>query len=401
MSRGPLLHLVGISHHTADVSVRERLALSADDVARRLEAAAAAGRSLVVLSTCNRLELYSWDDRDQEPELRRLAVEREVELGGALLYRRGGEPAVRHLFTVAAGLDSQVVGELEILGQVRRAHRLAAAAGATTWELDLTFAAAVAAGRRARRDTVLGRHPSSVSGAAVQHAALCFGGSLAGAQALVLGAGEVAAGALRALEVQGAARVVLVSSRSERCTALAAAVPGVQAVAVGWDRLSHELAGADLVIAATGSRRPVLDAAALGRAIGRRADRGIVVLDLGVPRNIDPAARDVAGVRLFDLDDLRLLHCPAVGPAAPELDEIARLLDRELARYTRSLQRRAAAPELAELHRLGSALAREEAERALAELGAMPEEQAVVVRRMAERLARRLLYPASRTLRES
>jgi glutamyl-tRNA reductase len=132
-----------------------------------------------------------------------------------------------------------------------------------------------------------------------------------------------------------------------------------------------------------------------------RTDRGLLVLDLGVPRNIEPAARDVPGVRLFDLDDLRLQHCPAEGPAAPALEAVGRILERELARLDRALRRRAAAPELAELHRFGAVLAREEAEHALAELGALSEEQSAVVRRMAERLARRLLYPASRTMRES
>jgi glutamyl-tRNA reductase len=239
-----------------------------------------------------------------------------------------------------------------------------------------------------------------VSSAALEHAERCLGGSLGGASVVVLGAGEVAGGVLRALEGRGARRVALVSRRSERCIALVASTPGANVVAVGWDRLEDELAEADLAITATGSRRPVLGAAALVRALAGRDTRGLVVLDLGVPRNVDPAARDLSGVRLFDLDDLRLQHCPAVGPAAPALDEAARVLDREIARFDRALRRRAAAPELAELHRLATALAREEAERALAELGAMPEHKSAVVRRMAERLVRRLLYPASRTLRD-
>jgi glutamyl-tRNA reductase len=400
MSRAPALHVVGISHHTAEVGVRERLALSADEVVRRLEAEASAGRSLVVLSTCNRLELYWWGEAEPAHHLQLLAGEREVAPSESLLYRRDGLDAVRHLFRVAAGLDSQVLGELEVLGQVRRAHQLAAAASATTWELDLVFSAAVSAGRRARRDTLLGRHPVSVSGAALQHAVLCMGGSLAGTSVLVLGAGEVASGVLRGLDGHAASRVALLSRRTERCAALATACSGARAVPMPWDRLAAELPEADVIMAATAARRPVLDARALSTAVAGRAERGILVLDLGVPRNVDPAARDVPGVRLFDLDDLRLQYCPAVGPAAPELDEAGRVLEHELARFERTLRHREAAPELAELHRLGTALAREEAERALAELGAISEEERAVVRRMADRLARRLLYPASRVLRE-
>lgn len=401
MSRGPDLHVVGVSHHTAEVAIRERLALSTEEIARCLQAEATAGRSLVILSTCNRLEFYWWGSADREPEFRRFAAERAVSLDPTLCYRHDGEPAVRHLFRVAAGLDSQVMGEVEILGQIRRAHRLGAAAGASRWEMDLAFAAAVTAGRRARRHSVLGRHPASVSDAAVQHAARCVGGSLAGSSVLVLGAGEAAVGVLRALEMQGgAARVTLSSRRTERCRALAASVPRANAVAADWSSLGEELARADVVAAATASRRPVLDAGALAEAVrGRNQHFGLVVLDLGVPRNVAVAARDIPGVRLFDLDDLRLQHCPATGLNAPALDAVTHTLERELERYGRALRRRDAAAELAELHRLGAVLAREEAERAIAELGTIPEEHGEVVRRMAERLTRRLLYPASRTLR--
>jgi len=398
MSRLCPLHLVGVSHHTADLAMRERLALSADDVARRLEGESAAGRSLVVLSTCNRLEFYLWGDAEQEAQVRQLAAERDVDLRGSVLYRRDGMDAVRHLFTVAAGLDSQVMGEIEILGQVRRAHQLAAAAGSTTWELDLAFAAAATAGRRARRNTALGRHPASVSDAAIQHAERCLDGSLAGARVLVLGTGEVAAGVLRSLEGRNAGRIALLGRRADRSAVLASSMSGFTVVSGSWDGLTKELARTDLLVAATASRRAILDAAVLSRAVAGRAEPGMLVLDLGVPRNVDAAARDVSGVRLFDLDDLRLQYCPAVGPAAPALDEVGQVLDHELVRFDRELRRRGAGPELAELHRLGASLAREEAERALAELGTLPDAQRAVVQRMADRLARRLLYPASRAL---
>jgi glutamyl-tRNA reductase len=401
MARDPQLHVVGVSHHTAEVGVREQLALSAEDMSRRLRAEAAAGRSLVILSTCNRIEFYWWGGEDQESEFRQFAYDRGVELNPALLYRRDGDAAVRHLFAVAAGLDSQVMGELEVLGQVRRAHQLAAAAGASTWEMDLAFAAAIAAGRRARRDGVLGRHPASVSGTAVQHAARCLGGTLADASVLVLGAGEVAVGVLRAIESQGgAARVTLLSRRSERSRVVAASVPGARAVCYSWNGLPQELMQADVIITATGSRTPVVTADGLAHALaGRSSEVGLVVLDLGVPRNVDAAARDLPGVRLFDLDDLRLQHCPAPGPGSPALADVTAMLERELDRYGRALRQRDVSAELAELHRLGAALAREEAERAIAELGSVPDDKSDIVRRMAERLTRRLLYPASRTLR--
>ena len=400
MSGAPALHLTGISHHTADVAIRERLVLSSDALAARLRAEATSGRSLVILSTCNRFELYWWGEGDQEAQLWALAAERGVAVPRSQVYRYDGVEAVRHLFAVASGLDSQVLGELEILTQVRRAHRLAAMAGATRSELDLAFAAAITAGRRARRESMLGRHPAAVSAAAVQHAARCFGGSLAATRVLVLGAGQVAGGVLRALAAHGAGSVVVVGRNPERCAALAAAIPDAGARVAPWDHLEAAIVDADLVLAATAAHSPVLGEANLPAALATRTTP-MVVLDLGVPRNADPAVRDLPGLHLFDLDDLRLQHCPAEGPASPALDEARRVLEHEIGRFERALRRRAAAPALAELHRIGAAMAREEAERAVAELGLGSEEKSEVVRRMAERLARRLLYPASRTFQDS
>jgi glutamyl-tRNA reductase len=400
MSGAPALHLTGLSHHTADVAIRERLVLCPDTVSLRLQAAAAAGRSLVILSTCNRFELYWWGDDDQEAQLWALAAEHGLTIPRSQVYRYDGVEAVRHLFAVASGLDSQVLGELEILTQVRRAHRLAVMAGATRPELDLSFAAAITAGRRARRESLLGRHPASISAAAVEHAAHCFGGSLAASRVLVLGAGQVAGGLLRSLAPHRPGRVIVLGRNPERSSALAAATPGAGARVGRWEGLKEAIGDSDLVLAATASQRPVLDETNLPAALAGRPTP-MVVLDLGVPRNVDPAVRDLPGLHLFDLDDLRLQHCPAEGPASPALDEARRILEHEIGRFERALRRRAAAPALTELHRLGAAMAREEAERALAELGLGSEEKSEIVRRMAERLARRLLYPASRTFQDS
>lgn len=393
-------HLVGVSHRTADVSVRERLALSTDDILRRLMVERGAGRSLVVLCTCNRLELYWWGEHDQEARLQALAAERELALQPSTIYRLDGPAALRHLFAVAAGIDSQIFGEVEILGQVRRAHDAAREAGTTTPELDFAFTAAVAAGRRARRETALGRHPGSISEAALQHAKRSFDGSLAERRVLIVGAGEVAESLLRALAAEPVAGVTLVGRSEQRAAELAKSVPRARATPLGWEGLPAALGGADVVVAATSSRRPVLAVDQVAAAVAVRPDASIVVLDLAVPRNVDPAARDVPGVRLYDLDDLQLQHCPAVGGGSAAMDEIDRVLDEELARFRRQLRHRAAAPRLAELHRLGAELAREEAERALAQLGTVSERDREVVRRMAERLAKRVLYPASRRIRE-
>lgn len=394
MLPGASFHVVGISHHTSGIELRERLAFSPAEVAAWLQGQAAAGGTALLLSTCNRFEVYWSGDLDFEAWFRDLALARDARLGEEFLRLDGGE-AVRHLFHVAAGLESQILGETEVLGQVRRAYDAARAAGTTGRIMDAIFSAALVAGRRVRRETILGRHPASVSSAAVDVAGSVTGG-LAGARALVLGAGEVAEGVLKALHGRTAG-TALINRHPERAVALASAWG---AISGSWDELDALLASADLVFVATGADHPLVSAARLAEAIGPGA-REVAVFDLSVPRNVDPAARSVPGVRLFDLDDLQRLRCPVDGFASPAIDHARSVLDQELGRLDSALRARAAAPRLAELHRMATLLAEEEADAALAQLGDLGEREQRVVREMAERLVRRVLYPVSRSVRAS
>jgi glutamyl-tRNA reductase len=394
MLRDVSFHVVGVSHHTAGIELRERFAFSSAEIAAWLQGQAAAGSTALLLSTCNRCEIYWTGDLDLEAWFRDFAVSRGACLGDALL-RLDGEEAVRHLFDVTAGLDSQILGETEVLGQVRRAYDAARAAGTTNRLIDSILSAALVAGRRVRRETMLGRHPASVSSAAVDVAASAAGG-LAGARALVLGAGEVAEGVLKALHGRTAA-TALVNRRPERAAALASAWG---AVSGAWDELDALLTASDVVFVATSAGHPVITAGRLAEAV-RPGGRELSVLDLSVPRNVEPSARSVPGIRLFDLDDLQRLRCPVEGFASPAIDLARHVLDQELERLATALRARAAAPRLAELHRMASRLAEEEADVALARLGGLDEREQQVVREMAERLVRRVLYPVSRTVREA
>jgi glutamyl-tRNA reductase len=394
MRSEPSFHVVGISHHTAKVRERERFALTPAEISALLNEQYLAGRTGVLLCTCNRCEYYWSDAQDGEAWLRDLARTR----GGTadtVLVQHDGIAAVRHLFVVTAGLDSQVLGETEILGQVRRAYDVARGAGTTTPEMDLILSAALSTGRRVRRDTVLGRHPASVSSSAV-NLMVDRWGTVGSRPVVVLGAGEAAEGVLRALREQGAGDVTLLSRRPERSRALAQAWG---AKAGGLDAMDDVLYRADLLVVATGSARPVVTAGDLAHAASRRGGREIVVIDLGVPRNVEPSARELEPVRLFDLDDLQRLCCPAAGTAAAALEEAQRLIDNEIARLGLTLRGKAAAPRLAELHRMGVEMAEEESDWALAQLESLSENEREVVRQMADRLVRRVLYPVSRTLR--
>jgi glutamyl-tRNA reductase len=389
-------HVVGVSHHTAAVGVRERFALTPDELAAVLAQARGAGRSALLLVTCNRCELYWSGEYDYESWFRELAETRGVRLNGALV-RLDGTEAVAHLFTVAAGLDSQILGETEILGQVRRAYDAARAAGTTTRDMDLIFSAALATGRRVRHETLLGRHPASVSSAAVSLAAESLPGGFGRRLAVVLGAGEAAEGVLRSLHLSGARHVVLVNRNPQRAATLAAAWGAVRH---GWDSLPQLAAAADVLFVATAAARPVISAAELAAAMAAREGRPLTAIDLSVPRNVEPEARVVPGLTLLDLDDLQRLCCPAAGTASAALREAETRVSEEIARLELALRGRAAAPRLAELHRHGAQVAEQEATWALAQLGELSEEEQRVVREMAERLVRRVLYPVSRSLRE-
>jgi glutamyl-tRNA reductase len=384
--------VVGVTHNPPLRPPAAGPARPAASAAAGNHAPPAAGSAALLLSTCNRCEIYWTGDLDLEAWFRDFSLSRDACLGEEFL-RLDGEEAIRHLLEVTAGLDSQILGETEVLGQVRRAYDAARAAGTTNRLIDAILSAALVAGRRVRRETILGRHPASVSSAAVDVAASALG-SLADARALVLGAGEVAEGVLKALHGRTAG-TALVNRRPERAAALASAWG---AVSGGWDELDALLAAADLVFVATGAVHPLIAATRLAEAVGPRR-RALAVFDLSVPRNVEPSARSIPGIRLFDLDELQRLRCPAEGFASPAIDHARTVLGQELERLATALRARAAAPRLAELHRLGARLAEEEAETAIARLGDLGDREQQVVREMAERLVRRVLYPVSRTVR--
>ena len=264
-------------------------------------------------------------------------------------------------------------------------------------EIDAILSAALATGRRVRHETMLGRHPASVSSAAVSLALQQWTDGLEQRMVVVLGAGEAAEGVLRSLHLSGAPKVALVNRNPQRAATLAAAWG---AAPHAWERLPELAAGADLLIVATAAARPVVSASELAEVMAGRAGRPLMTIDLSVPRNVEPEARRIPGIELFDLDDLQRLCCPAAGAPSAALREAQRLVDEEIARLDLTLRSRAAAPHLAELHRHGAKVAEQEAAWALEQLGDLSERDQRVVREMAERLVRRVLYPVSRSVRE-
>jgi glutamyl-tRNA reductase len=215
---------------------------------------------------------------------------------------------------------------------------------------------------------------------------------------VVLGAGEAAEGVLRSLHEHGASKVRLLNRRPLRAKALADAW---WATAGSWEELDQQLEAADLVVVATGSARAVISEAQVAQAVERRPDRELYLVDLSVPRNVEPDARSIPGVQLFDLDDLERTCCPAAGRPSAALKEAEQVLQAEVDRLALNLRGKLAAPRLAELHRLGEEMAQQESAWALARLESLSEADREIVRQMADRLVRRVLYPVSRNLREN
>jgi glutamyl-tRNA reductase len=294
------LVLVGTSHHHAPVELRERVALGHDAAAELAKRLAATGGEAVCLSTCNRTELYVAAPDVDAAERAAVAALAELEPDvEPALYRLRDHAAALHLFRVAGGLDSLVPGEGEILGQVRAAHD----AGTTGALLDRVFRQALHAGRKVRAQTAIGEAPASVSSAAGALAEQVFG-DLDGCSILLVGAGKISEQAARSL-LSRRATIAFVANRTLDHAADLAARFGAEPLPL--ERLEEQLAAADVVVSSTSAPGYVLDAATVERALRTRRGRQLLLIDLAVPRDLDPAIHDLDGCYLYDIDDLQAI----------------------------------------------------------------------------------------------
>src|SRR5215203_3145338 len=302
------LLLLGTSHKTAPLAVRERVALPerrADAFLREL-AAHPEIREAVILSTCNRTELYVVVSDPVEAEttvlgmLARQAGLRPTELIDGIYARRNCD-AARHLYRVCSGLESMIVGEAEVQGQVKRAYEAALAARTTGPLTNKLFRAALATGKRVRTDTAIGAGGVSVASVAVEAARGALG-ELGSRHVVIIGAGETAEMTARALSEQGVSTMFVANRRRERAIALAKRFGGST---ISFDALPAELERADIVVASTASPHSIVGAEELGVVTAARGGRPLLLLDLAVPRDIDPDCASLPGVTLVDIDGLQ------------------------------------------------------------------------------------------------
>ena len=343
---------LGVSHRTASLALREQLALTEGRAAGVLNALVSEEpiSEAAALSTCNRTELYLVATDSVEAEaaglgvLAREAGIRPTELLGPLYSLRGAE-ATRHLYRVTSGLDSMIVGEAEIQGQVKRAYELALVEGATGPILNRMFRGALAAGKRARSETTVGEKGVSIPSVAVELAQRNLG-DLSARRVLLLGAGETSELTARALAARGSDAVFIANRGYSRAISLAQRFRGS---AVRIDELPVQLAGADIVVSATNSPHHLIERSELGVIMGQREGAPLLLIDLAVPRDVDPECREVEGVTLYDVDEVQAIVEQNASGREAEARRAGAILDSELARFERWLAAQEVMPTLTAL----------------------------------------------------
>jgi glutamyl-tRNA reductase len=300
--------LVGLNHRTAPVEVRERVSFTAEQARRASDELRSKGilQETLVLSTCNRSEVYGVPpetSRESAPGLSSFLSEFHsvrMDVLGTSLYHHYDREAVRHLFRVAAGLDSMMLGEAEILGQVREAYRIAHEQGATGPVLNRLFQGALEVGKRVRSETELGTRPMSVASAGVKLAERIFG-KLHERSALVLGAGTISEQVIAQLRDRGIGRLYVMNRSRERADGLARQYDGE---ALPWGEWERALPLPDVIVSSVSAEEAFLRGEIVEQAMEQRANRALFFMDLGLPRNIDAGVGKLYNVYLYNMDDL-------------------------------------------------------------------------------------------------
>lgn len=393
------LVVVGLNHKTAPVALLEKLAISQDRLPKALHQLSTYEHISegAILSTCNRIEVYAavtkfhggaQDLRNFLSEFCHVAPEDFNDL----LYTYHDEGAVRHLFRVAAGIDSMIVGESEILGQVRRSFQTATEEGSSMRVLSSAFRRALRAGKRSRTETEIARNPVSVSSAAVELARRAFGsdGTLAGKRITVVGAGKMGRLAVQALKSAGAGDVSVVNRSEERAVALAEAF-GVEPRPL--ESLVELLATADIVISSTTAPGMVIDQALVRSALDDRPDdKPLFIVDIAVPRDVEQEVGDIPGVVLRDIEDLRGVVDSNLGSRLSEVAGVEKIIAEELEAFARWERSTESAPVVTALVERGEEIRLDEVRKISARLGDLTPDQQAAVDQLTQRIIARFIH---------
>lgn len=393
--------LLGVNHRTGPLSMLERVSIAEAELAKSVETLVGRDnvREAVVISTCNRTEVYAVTERfhGAYADIRDFFCDRGHLGPDDLhdhLYSQHDDEAVRHLFEVAAGLDSAVIGESEILGQLRSGWEIAQGAGGTRSTLNLLFRHAVETGKRARTETGIARGTASVSHAAVEMAVDQLG-DLAGRRIVLVGAGSMGEGIAVALAKAGAGDVTVVNRTPERGQSLAERINGV---AFGFGRLSEAVRSADVVLTSTGSGEHVISPSVVGP--NGRTNNPVMIIDIAVPRDVAPEVGDIDGVTLLDLDDLTRWAARGRDQRLAEVGLVDEIIAEEVERFSLASTALQAAPLISSLRRRADELRATELDRHGNRLARLDDETRELVESISRGLVAKLLHEPSVRLRE-
>jgi glutamyl-tRNA reductase len=400
------LQMIGCSHHNASVEVRERLAFSPEQVGLALDTwrRSFPAAEAVLLSTCNRVELYTAADdvagAPSDHELKQFLAE----FHGLPLYQvfddlfeRSGEGAVRHLFTVAASVDSMVLGESQILSQVKQAYQLAAgreSVGPITHDV---FQRALRVAKRVASETSINDKRVSVASVAVSGFARNVFERFDDKQVLVIGAGETAEETLVYLRDEGAKHITVVNRHTEAAEALAEQFGGQ---AVAWSELNSQLIAADLIISVTGATQPIVTLDAFRQIEPARHQRPLFILDLAVPRDFEPAIGECLGVYLYSLDDLKEACRQNRAARDKELPRAMNIIEEETILFMQELHHRTTGPIIRQLRQGWHEVRDEELTRLFNKLPDLDERSRAEISQAFERYVNKLLHPPLESLRD-
>ncbi len=396
---------VGLNHTTAPVEIRERLHIPETGLPAffKLLENEAAVLERMVLSTCNRVEVYAVTHDPAQaqaaiPELLAAETRTPLALFKERLYYHQQEAAIRHAFRVAASLDSLVLGESQILSQVKAAYQVAQAQAATGPILNTLMTRALGVAKKVRTETGIGNSPVSVPSAAIGLAKTIFG-ELQGRRVLILGAGEMAELAARHLQSEGVQAVLVAHRNFDRAVEVAARLGGR---AVRFDHIRDELRQADIVISSTAAPHYLLHQADVEELIRLRRNRPLFLIDIAVPRDIDPAVNAIDNVYLYDIDDLEGVVTTHRQARQQEAAQAELLIEREVVSFQRWLQSLEVVPTIVTLRRRLEEIREAELERALGRLPDLTPAQQEVVRTLAQGIVNKILHhPTAELKRQS
>lgn len=398
------LFVVGISWRTAPVAIREKLAFRDEEVPDALRALVARPdvAEAMLISTCNRVEVYGVTRGSAEAAAQQVKRYLADDRGGgdaeSALYQHVDQAAIRHVFQVAAALDSLVLGEAQILGQLKQSYAVATSSQASGPVLGRCLERAFGAAKRVRNETTIARGAANISSVAVELAIRVFG-DLTGKTVLVVGAGKMSTLAARHLRQAGVADLVVTNRSFERAEKLADEIDGV---ARPWEQLEELLVAADVVVSSTGARQPILTPALFKRVTKARRWKPLMVVDIAVPRDADPAIAELDGVYLFDIDDLERVVAANLASRAKAAEAALRIVDHEVGQFQQWLRSQRVVPTIRALREHFTAVAEAEVAKALDQLrrrDLSAEQRDEAVRRLGQLIVAKLLHQPQMALK--